>query len=406
MRLPVETLFLLAHIIYFTIATPVPVARRSTPFRALRGLSPLVNSFSNGHTYRHAPTKYFYESTFNSHYDGRFASSELPFAERVWNLRLMLKAYTETMDQIGIQTWIMHGCLLGWWWNEGLMPWDKDLDFLVEEEGIHELGEWWNMTIHHFEAKRLGLEDEHSLESDHWASERRSEQEEAEDDEARTKRLGWEKEVREKGKKYLMEVNPNYTNKSTTDKYNLIDARWIDTSNGLYIDITTLHVAPVKQSDEDDTFSLTPSFTTYPSAHEPDPDDPSDDIQLYVKDTHAYLSSQIYPLRTSSLEGVPVKIPYAYEELLLEEYGPDALTESWYNGYAFDKERAQWEMKDPTEEQRRYFRDKLGREKGRASGTGRITHVWTGGEETAGTGESSFAKDVRGLNGEKVAAWN
>ncbi|XP_014551309.1 hypothetical protein COCVIDRAFT_113211 [Bipolaris victoriae FI3] len=401
MRLPLETLLLIVHLVHLTTAVPVPVARRSTSFRALRGLTPLVNSFSNGHTYKHAPTKYFYESTFNSHYDGRFASAELPFRERVWNLRLMLKAYTETMDQIGIQTWIMHGCLLGWWWNGGLMPWDKDLDFLVEEEGMQELGEWWNMTVHHFPAASLGLDDARSAESNRWASERHAAQDDEsdpkEDDTARSKRLAWEQEVHENGKKYLLEVNPNYNNKSTSDKYNLIDARWIDTSNGLYIDITTLHIAPLssaQESDlnnnnEDDPFSLTPSFTTHPSPHEPDPY--SEEIQLYVKDTHAYLSSQIYPLRTSYLEKVAIKVPFAYEEVLLEEYGSEALTESWYNGYAFESEKGVWVERNPSLEEARYFRAKSGRMTGRSAGTGRIGHGWMG--------EGSLGSAVEGEGG-------
>ncbi|KNG44045.1 mannosylphosphorylation protein [Stemphylium lycopersici] len=380
MRLPFEILALLAHVLH---TAAVPLSRRSTPFRSLRGLSPLVNSFSNGHTYAHAPTKYFYESTFNSHYDGRFASAEVPFQERIWNLRLMLKAYTDTMEKIGIQTWIMHGCLLGWWWGGGLMPWDKDLDFLMDEEGMRELGEWWNMTVHHFEAKDFGLEDQLSIESDHWASERSNEDEE--DEETQSKRQEWEHEVRKNGKKYLMEVNPNYTNQSTTDKYNLIDARWIDVSNGLYIDITTLHVAPVAPEPY-----ASPYTSLHPSAHEVDDED--DEIQMYVKDTHAYLSTQIYPLRSSTFENVPVKVPYAYEELLLEEYGSDALTESWYNGYLFDPKTKLWNKAKPNEAQRAYFKQKNGRDVGRLSGTGRIGHGWRGQGSVRNAG-SSFMGD-------------
>lgn len=387
MRLPLEILFLLfAHVAHFTAARPV--ARRSTSFHALRGLSPLTNSFSNGHTYKHAPGKYFYESTFNSHYDGRFASGELPFDERTWSLKLMLKAYTETMVDIGIETWLMHGCLLGWWWNGGLMPWDKDLDFLMEEDGMNELAEWWNMTIHHFDAKELGLEDQLSLESDKWAVERSTEEEADEDEETRARRFEWEQKVRKDGKKYLLEVNPNYTNTSTKDKFNLIDARWIDVSNGLYIDITTLHVAPVtpetpEAPDPDpdepewpDSFDIYPYGSTRVSPHEAD--DPDDEVQLYIKDTHSYLSSQIFPLRTSTLEGVNVKIPYAYEELLIEEYGPDSLTESWFNGYLFDKSSRKWIKSRPTEQQHAYFMAKHGKGRGRISGTGRIAHGWNG----------------------------
>lgn len=40
---------------------------------------------------------------------------------------------------------------------------------------------------------------------------------------------------------YLLEINPHSIN-DTLDAYNMIDARWIDTDTGLYIDLTTLRV--------------------------------------------------------------------------------------------------------------------------------------------------------------------
>jgi hypothetical protein len=42
------------------------------------------------------------------------------------------------------------------------------------------------------------------------------------------------------GRTYLMEINPHYTIRDTRDRLNVIDARWIDTSSGLFIDITTV----------------------------------------------------------------------------------------------------------------------------------------------------------------------
>lgn len=44
------------------------------------------------------------------------------------------------------------------------------------------------------------------------------------------------------GRTYMLEVNPHYTIRSTHDVLNVIDARWIDTSSGLFIDITTVRV--------------------------------------------------------------------------------------------------------------------------------------------------------------------
>jgi len=41
------------------------------------------------------------------------------------------------------------------------------------------------------------------------------------------------------GRDYMLEVNPHYTNREQSDKLNVIDARWVDTTSGLFIDITT-----------------------------------------------------------------------------------------------------------------------------------------------------------------------
>ncbi|GAM85394.1 hypothetical protein ANO11243_034010 [Dothideomycetidae sp. 11243] len=43
------------------------------------------------------------------------------------------------------------------------------------------------------------------------------------------------------GRDYMLEINPHFRNTSEADKYNRIDARWVDTKTGLFIDITTLH---------------------------------------------------------------------------------------------------------------------------------------------------------------------
>jgi hypothetical protein len=63
----------------------------------------------------------------------------------------------------------------------------------------------------------------------------------------------------------------------------------------------------------------------------------------------------------------------------VEEYGSDALTEDWYNGYQFDKESKQWKKQhEPSEEQKEYFMEKNGKDVGRLSSTGRIGHGWRG----------------------------
>lgn len=111
----------------------------------------------------------------------------------------------------------------------------------------------------------------------------------------------------EGGRSYLLEINPNYVVRSTKDTLNVIDGRWIDMSSGLFIDITA-----VRKDDEKRQRGQ--------------------EQALMCKDKHYYDESQIFPLRDSYFEDVPVKIPYAYMELLEEEYGPRSLTKTDFRG--------------------------------------------------------------------------
>ena len=42
------------------------------------------------------------------------------------------------------------------------------------------------------------------------------------------------------GRDYLLEINPGFATEGKYDKLNMIDARWIDTETGLFIDITSV----------------------------------------------------------------------------------------------------------------------------------------------------------------------
>jgi hypothetical protein len=117
------------------------------------------------------------------------------------------------------------------------------------------------------------------------------------------------------GRDYMLEINPHYLNREQTDKLNVIDARWIDTTSGLFIDITTAR---------------------YNTTH------PAGAGILSCKDGHeyrvcsvmrekgdgadVYQDTYVFPLRDTYFEGAPAKIPFAYKELLESEYQKKALT--------------------------------------------------------------------------------
>jgi hypothetical protein len=86
---------------------------------------------------------------------------------------------------------------------------------------------------------------------------------------------------------------------------NVIDARWIDIRNGLYIDITGLSEA---RPD------------THPGVWS-------------CKNYHDYKTTELYPMRETMFEGVLAKVPYAYDKILTDEYSEQALVSTTYNGY-------------------------------------------------------------------------
>lgn len=136
----------------------------------------------------------------------------------------------------------------------------------ISEPTIHFLAEYYNMTEHHFDIPDI-----------------------------------------KGGRKYLLEINPYYVVRSTEDKLNVIDARWIDMSSGLFIDITAVRKDDVKRAK-------------------------GEEGALMCKDRHHYEENQIFPLRQSYFEDVPVKVPYAYTELLVEEYGSRSLSNKKFQG--------------------------------------------------------------------------
>lgn len=48
----------------------------------------------------------------------RFANQTLSDELVIPHLTSLIQTYLETMSSIGAETWIMHGTLLAWWWNQ------------------------------------------------------------------------------------------------------------------------------------------------------------------------------------------------------------------------------------------------------------------------------------------------
>jgi len=218
--------------------------------------------------------KYFHESVFHPHYDGRFADRVMNYQESKLALQNLIQSYLATFQDLGIETWLMHGSLLGWWWNRKSLPWDSDCDVQITEPSIEYLALYYNMSVFHYRTPRIP-----------------------------------------EGRDYMLEINPNYKIRDRSDRLNMIDARYIDTASGLFIDITVVR------------------YNESPSA--------GPDV-LVCKDNHVYNDTDIFPLRDTYFEGVPAKIPFAYKAVLAEEYKEAALTNTAFEHHRFDSDKHEW----------------------------------------------------------------
>ncbi len=131
-----------------------------------------------------------------SHIDSRFGSRSEPLGvdELQSTLVALFKSYTKTMEDLGIETWLAHGTLLGHYWGRKILPWDTDIDVQVSMTTLRHLATKYNSTQYQHENST-----------------------------------------------YLLDINPHYLIVSTADVSNKIDARWIDMNYGKYIDITSIH---------------------------------------------------------------------------------------------------------------------------------------------------------------------
>ena len=51
------------------------------------------------------------------HYDTRYFHGLVTLEERTETLTHMMRAYLSVFQKLGLETWLAHGTLLGWWWN-------------------------------------------------------------------------------------------------------------------------------------------------------------------------------------------------------------------------------------------------------------------------------------------------
>ncbi|KAH7153390.1 LicD family-domain-containing protein [Dactylonectria macrodidyma] len=265
----------------FASVSPV-LASRSKPREAIKETLELD-------TRAERTPKYFNEAGGGlelGHYDKRFFVEKVDYAQHRFVLRDLARSYITVMNSYGVETWMAHGTLLGWWWNGQIMPWDYDLDVQLTNTSMLWLGENLNRTEHVYNYT----------------------------DTASGKLVT---------KSYLLDINPHHVDLDKGDGMNIIDARWIDKGNGMYIDMTVLRE---READRPGVWSC--------------------------KNKHRYNSQDLWPLRISEFEGVKTRIPFNFEKILIDEYKTKSLVTEEWSGHRWDRSIKQWVKMDAEEEKK------------------------------------------------------
>ncbi|KAK9449384.1 LicD family-domain-containing protein [Limtongia smithiae] len=225
------------------------------------------------------PPKYFSEPAIRRkkqwiglHYDKKTFKGELSDEDRATGIRHMLAAWFAFNSDNNIQSWIAHGTLLGWYWNGDPLPWDVDVDVQMFVRTMQEVAHKFNYTTYTY------MDDDN------------------------------------KPHKYLIDINPYFIYRSRGNGMNVIDGRFIDTDNGLYIDLTALAEAdPIRH----------PNIVS-------------------CKNNHKYLIDDIVPLRQTLFINKTTYVPYEFEKILQKEYSRRALTNGRFQGYVFSIQDQKW----------------------------------------------------------------
>lgn len=266
-------------------------------------------------------SKYFHEaacigSYHGDHYDWRFFK-RLTYSdyEKRTVLHLLVGAWLRFANNSGLKTWLAHGTLLGWYWNGLALPWDADVDVQVSMSTLVRLARDFNQTL---------VIDTSSTDLDQGI------------------------------RSYFIDVAPSFFSRKMGNGMNAIDARFIDTTTGFYIDITAVAFTHDSQSY---SFNGTKRDTelirmldleeqdlaqTYSQDKENIFKILTDAREEYIqnrtifncRNDHFYAFEELHPLTKTTFEGVEAFVPLGYRKILKREY-PKGLTSKFHENHLF-----------------------------------------------------------------------
>ena len=189
--------------------------------------------------------KFFKEMLHNSHRDRRYGNKN-KYKPIIVNKILisLLDILVKICEKNDIKCILAHGTLIGHYFNKKMLPWDDDIDLVLIGDSIKNF----------LQLNKI------------------------------------------QNKYFIIEINPNYINRSKNDRMNVIDARIICKHTGYFIDVTFLTINNKYSKEQNKTV-------------------------INCKSPHYYFLDDFLPLNKDEFEGINVYVPNKIEKVLQYEYG-------------------------------------------------------------------------------------
>ena len=247
-------------------------------------------------------SKFFKESKNNNHLD-LYYGKEQGLTLTQLELKKLLKEFTILCQEKNIKPILMHGSLIGWYFNGKMLPWDNDIDIVLVGGSIDKL-------------KQLDKFENDNL---------------------------------------IIKVNSNSNYRGHDDRHNVIDARVISKNNGVFIDITFFYQSLDDFFKKNISRYLKTIYTTTNPYMKANyliklkticrsfniSETPENTNYVNCKSPHYYNVKHIFPLIKDKFEDCDVYLPNNIKECLNQEYGNDVFKPR-YNRWKFNVQRNTW----------------------------------------------------------------
>ncbi|ODV93665.1 hypothetical protein PACTADRAFT_45875, partial [Pachysolen tannophilus NRRL Y-2460] len=296
----------------------------------------LITNMKNALSLNSQFPKYFHESPVRGniiageHYDWRFFNGiDMPYYEHISVLHRLIRTWLRFSRSTGIETWIAHGTMLGWYWNGLTMPWDSDADVQMTMLSLYKLARNYNHTL----IVDMTMENQ------------------------KYNGIGFDSVGSES---YFIDIGSSFFSRVKGNGNNAIDARFIDTKTGLYIDITALSFTDFLNNRKLDKVAREELLNVLDPEYSQKRKDKKINQQSYTQELdklksqkfvnkeifncrndHFYSIEELSPLIPTLYEGVRGYVPNNYKKILEREY-PNGLKREYFHSHNFKSGLGIW----------------------------------------------------------------